>query len=86
MSQCAQFIQNAAEGPDIALSRVRQILTNFRTHIIRGALNCHRVIIRVLEDLRNPKITQFDCIVSSQENIRRFNVSVEDLAAMNIFQ
>ena len=84
MLKSAKLIKNAPECPYVRLIGIRSVLANFRTHVIRCSLDSNGLVVRVLEYFRNSKVTELDCVVPGEKNIRRFNVSVKNFFAMDI--
>jgi len=58
MLESAQFVQDDAQGPDIALRCVGLALARFRTHVVWSAHYSHSCCIRFLKDFANTEITQ----------------------------
>ena len=86
MLQRTQFIQNTPKRPHITLERIRLILTDFRTHIIRSSYTGHGRLVGGLEQLGDPEISEFDCVIFGEENVLRLDVSVQDLSAVDIVE
>ena len=84
--ESAELIQDAAQGPDVRLVCVWLVLAYLRGHVVRRALHREGVIGGALQHLRDTKVSKFDGIILGQEYILRFEISVKNLATMNILQ
>ena len=65
----AHLVKNAAEGPNVGCVVVGLGLTDFRRHIVRGALHSERIIISILKNFRNTEVTKFYRIIARHEYI-----------------
>ena len=61
--QGAQLVNNAAEGPDVALFVVFLIMYLLRRHIVRRAHVRKRKLRLVVQDARQPKVSELDVAV-----------------------
>ena len=84
--ESAKLIQDAAQGPYVRLIGIRLVLAYLRRHVVRRALHCERVVARALQHLGYTKVPEFDSIILGQEYILRFQIPVENLAAVDILQ
>ena len=86
MLQRTQLIKNASKCPNIWLIRVWQILAHFRRHVIGSSLYCHCMISSTFQHFWYSKIPKFGCVIFCQKYILGFQISVENLSAVNIFK
>ena len=84
--ECAQFVEHAAERPDVALESVRLVLAHLRTHVVGRADHSHRSAVRVLKHFRYPEIAQFHRVVARQEYVLSFEVTVHHLATVDVLE
>ena len=61
------------------------ILNNFWAHVVRCAYYSHGSLISILQNFRNAEVAEFYCVVTRQENIAAFQISVQYFASMNVF-
>ena len=86
MLQSTQLIEHTAQCPYIRFERVWFAFTHFRAHIVWRAHHSWGCIVGSVQQLRNTKIAQLDCILLSQENVLRFDVSVKNLTSMDVLE
>ena len=86
MLQCAQLIQDTPECPYIWRIRIRLWLADLRRHIVRSTLHGHGDVHSVLEHFWNTEIAQFNCVISCQENVLRFEIAMQNFPLMNVLQ
>lgn len=84
---CQHLVENDAQGIDIRLSRDFQSLRLFRRKIVDrsddGSRKGHGLI---RYDLGNAKIDNFRLHAFRQDNILRFDVTMDDVVAVGVFQ
>jgi hypothetical protein len=85
VAQSDHFVENAAEGPDVRLLIVWLLLTDLRRQIVRSTDSSLCAIVSVLEYSSNTEVTNLDLAVLRHEDVLSFQVSVQDLPVMNVF-
>ena len=84
MSQGQHFVQNAPQAPNVRLLVVWFFLANFRGKVIRSSDGSRCAVIGVLEHSSNTEVSDFDLVRLSHEDVLSFQVSVEDLAVVDV--
>ena len=74
--QGAHLVQQHAQRPNVRLETVGFALNDFGTQVVRSAYHCFGLASGITEDSCDAKITQFDHVVFSQEQVLRLQVSV----------
>jgi hypothetical protein len=85
MLECAEFVQNAAERPNIGLGIVVAALADFGRKIIRSADLGAAYLEGVLENFCDTEIAQFDCAVFHHKDVLAFQIAMENLAIVDVF-
>ena len=71
-------MDNTTKGPHVTFGGLRCALAGFRAHIIGSADNSHCLTLSV-HDLTDSKVSNFDSVISCNEQVLGLDVSVDDL-------
>ena len=82
--QCAHFVKNASQRPNITLRIIRHVTPYFRTSIIRST--SLSVTEPFLHYFRYVEITKFGLHISIQEYVGTFHISVQNLPIVKSFK
>mmetsp|Transcript_37485 Transcript_37485/g.81990 ORF Transcript_37485/g.81990 Transcript_37485/m.81990 type:complete len:218 (+) Transcript_37485:876-1529(+) len=84
--QGTKLKKNTSKSPDIRGPRIRSLLTDLWTQVVRST-NCGPRTRRcVVEHLGNPKITDLENVVFRQKHILRLQITVENVTIMHVLQ
>ena len=83
--QRAHFVKEHAQGPYVRLEAVRLRLDDFRREVVRRANDGLGFRLGFTEHSGNAEVSQLDHVVFSEENVLRFQISVQYLPIMNMF-
>ena len=76
--EAGQFVNDAAQTPDVGLVIVRLVLHDLRTSVDQRAHKGVHQLRRVLQVLGEPEVHQLDAVVLVDHDVRRVQVSVHD--------
>ena len=77
----SEFVDEAAEGPDVGLAVVRLVRPDLGGHVVRRAnLGLH--LVPSFQPLRDIQVTESNRAVFGQKAIRSLDVSVQDSMRM----
>lgn len=82
--KCAHFIQSNAKTPHIVLEIIRSIGHHFRRKVKRSAQKRLCSWLSGIQHSRNTKVSYFEYFFLRNENIFRFQISVNDSFIMNM--
>lgn len=81
----AQLVQQAAQGPNVALLVVGFLLAQFRGEI-EGSADHSLGKLVTGEHLGHPQISDFDLFVLVHEDVESFNIAMEYLVFVDVLQ
>ena len=84
--ECTLFIDYATQRPNITFFIIFLIMYLFRRHVIGSSLYYHCMISSTFQHFWYSKIPKFGCVIFCQKYILGFQISVENLSAVNIFK
>jgi hypothetical protein len=82
--QSHHLIEDAAQAPDVTLLVIGFFLTDLWGEIVWGTDCSLGAVIRVLEYTSNTEVSYLNLVSLSHENILSFQITVQDLAIMNV--
>ena len=86
LGELAHFVQDTAEGPDVGLCVVGNVLADLWAHVIwasdAGALD----VTRVLELCGNAKVAHLDEVVLCEKDVCCLEIPVQDALGMDVSQ
>ena len=85
VAEGAEFVEQAAQGPDIALFVVRLLLAEFGREVERGADHGLRKLV-ASEHLGDPQVANFDFLVLVHEDVQSFDIPVQNLVLVDVLE
>ena len=86
MSQGGHFVQHTPQGPEVWLVVVWLVLTDLRAKVVRCPNTGLGIVYRPFKDSGNSKVAKFDIESFGDEDILRLDISVKNMATMDIFE
>ena len=86
LSKHRHHVQKDTKSPDVALGVVRPATQHLWRHILRGSYLRVHLCLSVFEDGRYAKVAELDDITGGEEDVIRFNIPVQYLAIMTVFE
>lgn len=84
VAERAHLVEDAAEGPDVRLLVVGLLLADLRGQVVGRADGGLGAVVGVLEHSGDAEVADFDLSVLVHEDVLRLEVSVEDLAVVDV--
>jgi len=82
----AHFVEDAAEGPDVAFVVVGLLLTELRRQVVRRPHHRMRKVRSLVQHLSHPQVSNLYLVIFGEEHVDGFDVSVEDLVGVEVLQ
>ena len=86
MLEGAEFVKDAAEGPDVTFVVVGFFFAELGREIVRGTYNCMRHILCLIQQFCDTQISHFDPILPPQKHIGRLNIPMQYLILVQVPQ
>lgn len=83
--ECAHFVQQYSEWPNVRFKTVGLRSYYFRRKIIWRANNCFRLRQRRIQHSRHTKVSNLDISWLRHENIGRFQISMQNFPVVHMF-
>ena len=84
--QSTHLVQEHTDAPNVSFEVVCVALHDLWTQVVWSAYNCRSHLCRWLENSGYTEISKFHDAALHQEDILRFDISVQDLPVMAVFQ
>lgn len=76
-------MNNASQCPNVRFRCQRIALTRLRAHIVRCSHHS-LLLLSISHNFANSKVAYFDCIVAGQKDVLRFDISMNNLAIVEV--